>query len=107
MLRIGNYTFRPECGRESSWVVAHWYETGTWTGESCGIKPTGAPMRVEGQTRFFVTEDMKISDMVVTRTFTEWEKATLAASRQGGKSLTATIGDDLRNDSLFTVGPDK
>jgi hypothetical protein len=96
---------RPECGRDSRWVVAHWYETGTWTGESCGIKPNGAPMRVEGQTRFYVTEDLKISDMVVTRTFTDWEKATLSGSQQGGQSLSHSIGEDLSNDSLFSSTP--
>ena len=57
--------------------MAHWYETGTWSGESCGIQPTHEPMTVEGQTRFYVSEDLKIVDMVVTRTFTDWEQAML------------------------------
>lgn len=58
-------------------------------------------MRCEGQTRFYVTEDLKISDMVVTRTFTEWEKATIMKSQQGGQSITPSIGEDLQNDSIF------
>jgi hypothetical protein len=29
---------------------------------------------VEGQTRFLVNDDLKITEMVVTRTFSEWEK---------------------------------
>lgn len=58
--------------------MAHWYETGTWSGESCGMEPTNEPMKVEGQTRFLVNEELKIVDMVVTRTFTDWENAMLA-----------------------------
>lgn len=65
----------PECGRNSDWVVAHWYETGTWSGESCGIQPDHSPMSVEGQTRFLVDSDSyKIKELVVTRTFTKWEQ---------------------------------
>ena len=30
-------------------------------------------MAVEGQTRFYVNDDLKITEFVVTRTFTEWE----------------------------------
>lgn len=72
-----DFYYGPECGRTTSgWVVAHWYETGTWSGESCGIPPQNTPMAVEGQTRFRVDpSDMKIKEFVVTRTFTEWEKA--------------------------------
>lgn len=88
-------------------MVAHWYETGTWTGESCGIKPTGAPLRVEGQTRFLVTEDLKISDMVVTRTFSEWENAAVAANQSGGKSIKPSIGEGIQNDSIFSSALDK
>jgi len=77
-----DFHYGPEKGQTSDWVVAHWYETGTWSGESCGVAPpvtaagTGRPMAVEGQTRFLVDPvDFKITDIVVTRTFTEWEMA--------------------------------
>ena len=73
-----DFYYGPECGRTTSsgWVVAHWYETGTWSGESCGIAPRHIPMACEGQTRFLVDPaDMKIKKFVVTRTFTEWEQA--------------------------------
>ena len=70
------FHYGPECGQRSDWVVAHWYETGTWSGDSCGISATNRPMVVEGQTRFLVdTESYKIKELVVTRTFTEWEEA--------------------------------
>ncbi|GFH54945.1 hypothetical protein CTEN210_11421 [Chaetoceros tenuissimus] len=71
---VVDFHYGPECGRESNWVVAHWYETGHWTGDSRGIKATGNPMAVEGQTRFLVNDDLKIEKFVVTRTFTEWEE---------------------------------
>lgn len=58
----------------SKWVLAHWYETGTWSGKSCGIEPTFQPMAVEGQTRFKVNPENLIEELVVTRTFTDWEK---------------------------------
>ncbi|CAB9502286.1 expressed unknown protein [Seminavis robusta] len=77
-----NFHYGPECGRNSRWVVAHWYETGTWSGESCGLPPKNEPMQVEGQTRFYVNEDLKIVDMVVTRTFTNWENAMLQKRAQ-------------------------
>ena len=82
-----NFYYGPTCGRtpvssgdadkdNACWVVAHWYETGTWSGESCGIPPQHTPMACEGQTRFRVDPtEMKIVEFVVTRTFTEWEKA--------------------------------
>lgn len=72
-----DFHYGPTCGRDSRWVVAHWYETGTWSGDSCGIPAKNVPMRVEGQTRFFISEGYKIIDMVVTRTFTDWEEAML------------------------------
>jgi len=81
-LKQNDTMYSPECGRNSRWVVAHWYETGTWSGESCGIPPTHQPMEVEGQTRFFVSKDFKIVDMVVTRTFTEWENQMLLKRQQ-------------------------
>jgi len=63
------------------WVFAHWYELGTWSGTSCGISPPsspGVPMQVEGQTRFRCCPDtLTIQELVVTRTFTDWEKAFL------------------------------
>ena len=73
----------PECGRSSPWVLAHWYETGTWSGTNCGLEPNFQPMAVEGQTRFRVdTETFHIQELVVTRTFTDWEKALLERSQQ-------------------------
>lgn len=75
-----DFHYGPECGRDSNWVVAHWYEIGTWSGNSCGVPAPSppAPMRVEGQTRFRVDpETLKIQEFVVTRTFTEWESAML------------------------------
>ena len=72
---VVKFHYGPQCGRDDScWVIAHWYETGHWTGDSRGIKATGNPMEVEGQTRFFVNDDLKITNFVVTRTFTEWEE---------------------------------
>uniref|UniRef100_A0A7S0G9T3 inositol-phosphate phosphatase n=1 Tax=Proboscia inermis TaxID=420281 RepID=A0A7S0G9T3_9STRA len=60
---------------EGEWVVAHWYETGNWSGASCGIPPPNPvqAMECEGQTRFWVSND-KIQRLVVTRTFTDWER---------------------------------
>jgi hypothetical protein len=77
--RISSFSFfgrrRPTCGRGSSrWVYAHWYEEGTWSGASGGIEPDGSDLDVEGQTRFLVNDDLKITEMVVTRTFSVWEK---------------------------------
>ncbi|EEC45391.1 predicted protein [Phaeodactylum tricornutum CCAP 1055/1] len=75
---VVKFHYGPECGRTSGWVVAHWYETGTWTGESCGLVPTNEHMAVEGQTRFLVDEtELKIKEFVVTRTYTDWEKTLL------------------------------
>lgn len=75
-----DFHYPPTCGRGSGsrWVFSHWYETGTWSGTSCGIEPKGdgtlmSPL-CEGQTRFLVSDDLKIEEIVVTRTFTEWEK---------------------------------
>lgn len=69
------FHYPPTCGRNSKWVYAHWYETGTWSGESLGVEPQNTPLNVEGQTRFLVNNDLRITDMVVTRTFSDWEKA--------------------------------
>lgn len=64
------FHYPPTCGRgKSKWVYAHWYETGTWSGKSLDVEPQNTPLDVEGQTRFFVNDDLKITDMVVTRTF--------------------------------------
>lgn len=79
-----DFYYGPECGRNSNWVVAHWWEVGTWSGESCGLTPSNAPMACEGQTRFFV-KDGKIQEFVVTRTVTEWEKAFLEKQKQEAK----------------------
>jgi hypothetical protein len=74
------FYYGPEKGRTSAWVVAHWFETGTWSGDSCGIPAPAAhkPISVEGQTRFLVDrEALKITAMMVTRTSTEWEERLL------------------------------
>jgi hypothetical protein len=85
------FYYGPEKGRTSAWVVAHWFKTGTWSGDSGGIPaPAGAnkPMAVEGQTRFLVDrEALKITAMVVTRTFTEWEEL-LLEKRQADAELS-------------------
>ncbi len=71
---VVSFHYGPKCSHDDNWVIAHWYETGTWSGDSKGIKATGNPMAVEGQTRFLVNDDLKITHFVVTRTFTEWEE---------------------------------
>jgi hypothetical protein len=77
--------FRPTCGRgRSKWVYAHWYEEGTWSGKSRGIEPNGTTLDVEGQTRFLVDDDLKITEMVVTRTFSLWEKKLQESLNQAG-----------------------
>jgi hypothetical protein len=71
-----DFYYRPTCARgRERWVLAHWYETGTWSSESGGIPPQGTPLTVEGQTRFLVSDNLEITEMVVTRTFSDWEKA--------------------------------
>lgn len=68
------FHYPPTCGRGSTrWVYAHWYETGTWRGSSQGIEPELTALDVEGQTRFLVDDNLQIVEMVVTRTFSEWE----------------------------------
>mmetsp|Transcript_27567 Transcript_27567/g.63204 ORF Transcript_27567/g.63204 Transcript_27567/m.63204 type:complete len:194 (-) Transcript_27567:422-1003(-) len=80
---VVNFHYGPICDRTGTWVVAHWYEVGTWTGSSCGISPSGESMAVEGQTRFKVCpRRMVITDMVVTRTFAKWEVAMLEKRRR-------------------------
>ena len=75
--------FRPTCGRgKSRWVFANWYEEGTWKGDSRGIKAGGTKLYVEGQTRFLVNDELKITEMVITRTFSEWEKQLQAETTQ-------------------------
>ena len=70
------FHYPPTCGRgKSKWVYAHWYETGTWSGESLGVEPQNKPLSVEGQTRFLVNDELLIESMVVTRTFSDWEQA--------------------------------
>ena len=70
------FHYEPTCGRGRSnrWVFANWYEEGTWSGESQGIKPNNSTLDVEGQTRFLVDDSLQITSMVVTRTFSEWER---------------------------------
>mmetsp|Transcript_25788 Transcript_25788/g.46723 ORF Transcript_25788/g.46723 Transcript_25788/m.46723 type:complete len:263 (-) Transcript_25788:325-1113(-) len=69
----------PTCGRgrNNKWVYAHWYETGSWSGTSQGIDPDGSPLTVQGQTRFLVDDDLKIKEIVITRTFSRWEEMLL------------------------------
>lgn len=69
----------PTCGRgrHHNWVYAHWYEEGTFNGSSQGIEPDGTPLAVQGQTRFLVGNDLKIREIVITRTFSRWEEALL------------------------------
>jgi len=75
--------------QDGTWVVAHWYENGHWSQDSCGIEAPNPPlpMAVEGQTRFRVAlqpgkDEPKIEEFVVTRTFTEWENAMIAKRQQ-------------------------
>jgi hypothetical protein len=87
-----DFYYGPEKGRTSDWVVAHWFETGTWSGDSCGLSAPAPnrPMAVEGQTRFLVDrEALKITDMVVTRTFTEWEERLLEQRQAQAKASEA------------------
>eukprot|EP00293_Proteomonas_sulcata_P000181 CAMPEP_0184321370 /NCGR_PEP_ID=MMETSP1049-20130417/118700_1 /TAXON_ID=77928 /ORGANISM="Proteomonas sulcata, Strain CCMP704" /LENGTH=180 /DNA_ID=CAMNT_0026642163 /DNA_START=87 /DNA_END=629 /DNA_ORIENTATION=- len=70
----------PRCTRGTNWVWCHWYEEGSWSGESLGIKPDGSPLDVQGHTRFYVGDEGKIEKVVVFRTFSAWELA--AAGRK-------------------------
>ncbi len=74
----------PTCGRGSNnnWVYAHWYEEGTFSGKSQGIEPDGSPLTVQGQTRFLVGNDLKIREIVITRTFSRWEEALLEKKKE-------------------------
>ncbi|KAL7453822.1 hypothetical protein ACHAWC_005465 [Mediolabrus comicus] len=69
----------PTCGRgsDNNWVYAHWYEEGSFSGTSQGIEPDGSPLTVQGQTRFLVGNDLKIREIVITRTFSSWEEQLL------------------------------
>lgn len=50
------------------WLIGTRLGTRPGTGESRGIKASGNPMAVEGQTRFLlVSDDLKIEKFVVTR----------------------------------------
>jgi len=75
--------------QDGTWVVAHWYENGHWSQDSCGIEAPNPPlpMAVEGQTRFRVAsqpgrDEPKIEEFVVTRTFAEWENAMITKRQQ-------------------------
>eukprot|EP00531_Pseudo-nitzschia_arenysensis_P003698 CAMPEP_0116125236 /NCGR_PEP_ID=MMETSP0329-20121206/5703_1 /TAXON_ID=697910 /ORGANISM="Pseudo-nitzschia arenysensis, Strain B593" /LENGTH=501 /DNA_ID=CAMNT_0003619263 /DNA_START=166 /DNA_END=1671 /DNA_ORIENTATION=- len=84
------------------WVVAHWYEVGHWSEDSCGIDAPNPPlpMAVEGQTRFRVVED-KIQEFVVTRTFTEWENAMVTKRKKDAEEANHYIfGSSNDNDEL-------
>lgn len=73
------FHYAPTCGRgrNNNWVYAHWYEEGSWSGKSQGIEPDGSPLTVQGQTRFLVDDDLKIKEIVITRTFSRWEEEML------------------------------
>lgn len=81
---LNNNIHSPTCGRgrNNNWVYAHWYEEGSWSGPSQGIKPDGSPLTVQGQTRFLVGNDLKIKEIVITRTFSNWEETLLKKSQQ-------------------------
>ena len=63
-------------------MYAHWYEEGSFSGKSQGIEPDNSPLTVQGQTRFHVTNDLKISEIVITRTFSKWEEQLLLKSQE-------------------------
>lgn len=73
----------PRADRDGEWVWAHWFETGTWSGQSEGIEPDGRPLDVAGHTRFYVEDvpvataggeiQKRITKQVVFRTFAQWE----------------------------------
>jgi myo-inositol-1(or 4)-monophosphatase len=102
-------------GKDGTWVVAHWYENGHWSRDSCGIEAPNPPrpMTVEGQTRFKVAsqpgqDEPKIQEFVVTRTFTEWENAIIDKRRRdaeedGEKHYIFSSSDtsENENDELF------
>eukprot|EP00535_Pseudo-nitzschia_heimii_P002292 CAMPEP_0197188378 /NCGR_PEP_ID=MMETSP1423-20130617/17686_1 /TAXON_ID=476441 /ORGANISM="Pseudo-nitzschia heimii, Strain UNC1101" /LENGTH=560 /DNA_ID=CAMNT_0042640187 /DNA_START=109 /DNA_END=1791 /DNA_ORIENTATION=+ len=111
-----------ETDRDGSWVVAHWYEVGHWSGASCGIEAPDPPrpMACEGQTRFRIVlhdDAPTIEEFVVTRTFTEWETAMIAERRRDAEedagnhyifSTTAgdqseAAGDDLLRSMVVTA----
>ncbi len=75
------YKSSPTCGRgrNNNWVHAHWYEEGTWSGNSQGIEADMSPLHVQGQTRFWVDDDLKIREIVITRTFSRWEESLIKA----------------------------
>ena len=75
---------RPTCGRgrNNNWVYAHWYEEGSFSGNSQGIEPDNSPLTVQGQTRFHVDNDLKIDEIVITRTFSKWEEQLLLKSEK-------------------------
>ena len=82
------------------WVVAHWWETGTWCGESCNIPVPDPPrnMKCEGQTRFQInTSTNTIDKFIVTRTFTEWETKFQQQQRSNTKLVlpSLTIPSDV------------
>ena len=83
------------------WVVAHWWETGTWCGESCNIPVPDPPrnMKCEGQTRFQInTSTNTIDKLIVTRTFTEWETKFQQQQRSNTKLVvlpSLTIPSDV------------
>ncbi|KAL7439846.1 hypothetical protein ACHAXM_006902 [Skeletonema potamos] len=65
----------PTCGRGSNnnWVYAHI----GMRREHLGIEPVGSPLTVQRQTRFLVGNDLKIREIVITRTFSRWGEALL------------------------------
>ena len=90
---------------DGTWVVANWYEVGHWSGESCGIDAPSSPipMACEGQTRFKVvsqegTDEAKIEEFVVTRTFTEWENAMIAKRNQDAADANHYIFSQIEDE---------
>jgi len=83
----------PVCSRsgsDSNWVWSHWFEVGSWSGKSLGIAPTGEPLTVEGHTRFLVNDDFKITKVVVTRTFSDWEIQSAKGNAAGKEEPKST-----------------
>ncbi len=88
--------------KDGKWVVAHWYEVGHWSEESCGIEAPNPPipMAVEGQTRFRVVDE-KIQEFVVTRTFTEWENAMVAKREKDAEEANHYIFGSSKENELM------
>ena len=91
-----NIRYRPTCGRgrNNNWVYAHWYEEGSFSGKSQGIESDNSPLTVQGQTRFHVNNDLKIDEIVITRTFSKWEEQLLLKSNEWVRSRGKEVIDE-------------